>query len=150
MASKNIGNIASTMYNTAVVIPTLFFTKKNNGSPIVTAALKQISYRSVGLNIALFPIFIKSFGTVAYTISNLLSVRNVIFKAGDSIEGLFVIYPPLQIADNRRGGWTLINHHIWIRAHSPQDVRAIQILFMNATVVDKDIHAPLAATLNGG
>jgi len=33
------------MHNAAVVVPTLSFTKKNSGSPIATAALKQISCR---------------------------------------------------------------------------------------------------------
>lgn len=70
-------------------------------------------------------IFVKSFGTVTYAISNLLSARNVIFKTGDSIEKPFVIYPPLQMAGNRRGGWTLVNHHIRVKAHSPQGVHAV-------------------------
>ena len=125
MASKNIGSMASTMHNAAVVVPTLSFTKKNSGSPIATAALKQISCRFVRLNITLLLIFVKSFGTVTYAISNLLSARNVIFKTGDSIEKPFVIYPPLQMAGNRRGGWTLVNHHIRVKAHSPQGVHAV-------------------------
>ena len=113
------------MHNAAVVVPTLSFTKKNSGSPIATAALKQISCRFVRLNITLLLIFVKSFGTVTYAISNLLSARNVIFKTGDSIEKPFVIYPPLQMAGNRRGGWTLVNHHIRVKAHSPQGVHAV-------------------------
>ena len=125
MASKNIGSMASTMHNAAALVPTLPFTKKNSGSPIATAALKQISCRFVRLNITLLLIFVKSFGTVTYAISNLLSARNVIFKTGDSIEKPFVIYPPLQMAGNRRGGWTLVNHHIRVKAHSPQGVHAV-------------------------
>lgn len=85
----------------------------------------KISCRFVRLNITLLLIFVKSFGTVTYAISNLLSARNVIFKTGDSIEKPFVIYPPLQMAGNRRGGWTLVNHHIRVKAHSPQGVHAV-------------------------
>ena len=117
--------MASTMHKAAVVVPALSFVKKNSGKPIATAALKQISCRFVRLNITLLLIFVKSFGTVTYAISNLLSARNVIFKTGDSIEKPFVIYPPLQMAGNRRGGWTLVNHHIRVKAHSPQGVHAV-------------------------
>ena len=47
------------------------FTKKNSGSPIATAALKQINCLLVRLNITLLLILVKSFGTVTYAISNL-------------------------------------------------------------------------------
>ena len=57
----------------AVVVPALSFVKKKSGSPIATAAPKQISCRLVRLNITLLLIFVKSFGTVTYAISNLLS-----------------------------------------------------------------------------
>lgn len=60
------------MHNAAALVPTLPFTKKNSGSPITTAALKQISCRFVRLNITLLLIFVKSFGTVTYAISYLL------------------------------------------------------------------------------
>ena len=75
--------------------------------------------------ITLLLIFVKSFGTVTYAISYLLSARNVIFKAGNSIEKPLVVYPSLQMAGNRRGGWTLVNHHIRVKAHSPQGVHAV-------------------------
>ena len=47
--------------------------KKNSGSPIATAAPKQSNCLLVRLNITLLLILVKSFGTVTYAISNLLS-----------------------------------------------------------------------------
>lgn len=117
--------MASTMHKAAVVVPALSFVKKKSGKPIATAALKQINCRLVRLNITLLLIFVKSFGTFTYAISTLLSARNVIFKAWDSIEKPFVVYPPLQMPGNGRGGRTLINHHIGVKAHSPQGIHAV-------------------------
>ena len=61
------------MHKAAVVVPALSFVKKNSGSPIATAAPKQSNCLLVRLNITLLLILVKSFGTVTYAISNLLS-----------------------------------------------------------------------------
>ena len=68
-----MGSMASTMHKAAVVVPALSFVKKNSGSPIATAAPKQSNCLLVRLNITLLLILVKSFGTVTYAISNLLS-----------------------------------------------------------------------------
>ena len=73
IASRNMGSMASTMHKAAVVVPALSFVKKNSGSPIATAAPKQSNCLLVRLNITLLLILVKSFGTVTYAISNLLS-----------------------------------------------------------------------------
>ena len=117
--------MTSTMQKADLVLPALSVVKKKSGRPIATAVPKQIYCLLVRLNISLLLIFVKSFGKVTYAISNLLSARNIIFKAGNSIEKPLVVYPPLQMAGNGRGGWTLVNHHIRVEAHSPQGVHAV-------------------------
>ncbi len=63
MASRKKGSIMSIITREAALLPTGFFSRKNSGTPVMAAAVKQISCRLVRLNMTLVLTFVRSLGT---------------------------------------------------------------------------------------
>lgn len=66
MASRNRGSMTTIMQTVAVLEPADSRSKKKSGTPISTAAPKQMSCRLVSPNSTLDFTFVRSFGTVTY------------------------------------------------------------------------------------
>ena len=82
-------------------------------------------------------------GQAALSIPAQLFHRLIIQKTLHSAEDPLVVHPPLEMPGDGRRCRAFIDHHIGVKAHPPQGIHPVQVLFVGAVPVGQHID-PLA------